>query len=96
MNEKNREISGERVNKMPFGEVVDKVGRTEALMVLSEEERRDLQERVSGMPFREVVYKVGVTEALQVLSKEHDVSGRSGGTGRRRIPEGAAHRSRRH
>jgi hypothetical protein len=58
---------------MPFGEVVDKVGRTEALKILSEEEWRDLQERVNRMPFGEVVYKVGLTEALKVLSKKGPV-----------------------
>jgi hypothetical protein len=72
MNEQNRELSGERVNKMRFGEVVDKVGRTEALTILYEEERRELQERVNRMPFGEVVYKVGLTEALKVLLKEDD------------------------
>jgi len=70
MNEENREISGERVNEMRLGEVVDKVGRTKALKILSEEKRRDLQERVNGMPFGEVVYRVGLAEAVKLLSKK--------------------------
>jgi hypothetical protein len=70
MNAKDPEISGERVNKMRFGEVVDRVGRTEALKALSEEERGELQEVVNRMPFGEIVYRVGLTEALKVLSKE--------------------------